>query len=236
MDLVIQTIASFGPIALALMGVAMSVWPPNSKKGKARWIWAAAFVVFGGLSWWSVFIELHGTDATLDKIWGKVGAPVGPRLESAGIKTKDDQNGFVPTLQFSNTRDIDAVWYYIFASMSVDEDSPDFDQKFAALKQGMQTHIRSIQQVNSGTSISRGMGVGLQLPEVAGASIAAVKAGTHPMYIYALATYVGAETPKNHVWVTELCAKVPNPFDGNFEPCPTHNGYYYSGVDLKEVP
>lgn len=82
----------------------------------------------------------------------------------------------------------------------------------------------------------RCMGIGLQLREIARSDIDAAKEGVHPMYVFVLAAYVGPETPKDHLWVTELCARIKKPFDGNLEACQTHNGYYYSDSNLTGVP
>jgi len=139
-------------------------------------------------------------------------------------------------MQFRNTRDIDAVWHYMVGTVSTNDDSPDLDEMFALLKRDLQPQARNIRIISKAVSISRGMGIGLQLREIARSDIDAAKEGVHPMYVFVLAAYVGPETPKDHLWVTELCARIKKPFDGNLEACQTHNGYYYSDSNLTGVP
>jgi len=67
MELFIQVAATGGPIALAMMGLYMSVRPPSAT-GKIHWPWFIAFAILGIIATAANFIELHGTDVSLAEI------------------------------------------------------------------------------------------------------------------------------------------------------------------------
>jgi hypothetical protein len=67
----IQICATFGPIILAVMGVAVSLIPPSSNS-RGSIIWAVAFALIGGATAISLFNELRGSDALLDHIVSQV--------------------------------------------------------------------------------------------------------------------------------------------------------------------
>jgi hypothetical protein len=71
LDTLIQLIAAAGPIVLAIMGIVVSLYPPQPQ-GRAHFVWAGAFVIIGLITGCCLFTELRGTDAVLDKIWNKL--------------------------------------------------------------------------------------------------------------------------------------------------------------------
>jgi hypothetical protein len=77
LDLFIQLAAACGPIALAVMGVIVSLSPPSGSR-KAHRIWAGAFAVVGILSASAIFFELRGTDQILGQIWEHIKKPQAP--------------------------------------------------------------------------------------------------------------------------------------------------------------
>jgi hypothetical protein len=55
------TIAAIsGPVILALMGVAISIWPP--KKGRAHWTWGIAFAAVGVIAILGSVKQQHDSD------------------------------------------------------------------------------------------------------------------------------------------------------------------------------
>jgi len=68
MDLLIQIAAAGGPIMLAVMGIIVSLSPPE-KPGKLQRRWAISFALVGILSFFAIFNEMRGTDQILGQIW-----------------------------------------------------------------------------------------------------------------------------------------------------------------------
>jgi hypothetical protein len=83
LDIAVQIIATFGPIALAVMGVWVSLSPPLNA-GRSRWIWSGAFAFIGIITACALFIELRGTDTALDQIWAKVSSDENSALIDVG--------------------------------------------------------------------------------------------------------------------------------------------------------
>jgi hypothetical protein len=54
-----QLLFSAGPIALAIMGAYVSISPPSQKQ---RLGWIVGFIIVGGVSALSIFLEVRGTD------------------------------------------------------------------------------------------------------------------------------------------------------------------------------
>jgi hypothetical protein len=231
MTVVTQFIAAIGPVLLAIMGLIVSLWPPR-KGSKGSRVWAAAFIVIGVPTALSIFTELRGTDVTLETILEKVsGISTGPRLEFAGIKTEDSEGHAKLTLQFSNTRDIDAVAYYLVGTILVTkDDNIDIEMAFSEMKKNMLEHLPR----TKGVPISRGMGVGLAVLTISSDQLLSVRDGTQRAYAMALAAYSAENTPTNRIWVTEICAKITKPFT-DFQACESHNAYVYTDNNLTNV-
>jgi hypothetical protein len=81
-----QLVAAYGPWLLALMGAAVSIWPPN-RKGKWHWLWLAAFVVVGVPTGNATYREMQASDSAngdikiqlgriLDAVHAKPGEPI----------------------------------------------------------------------------------------------------------------------------------------------------------------
>jgi hypothetical protein len=70
----VQIAAAFGPVLLAIMGVIVSLSPPD-RIGRAHKVWAASFVVVGAFSALAIFFELRGTDKILGQIWEHLQGP-----------------------------------------------------------------------------------------------------------------------------------------------------------------
>jgi hypothetical protein len=82
MELAIQIAAACGPVALAVMGVVVSLNPPN-RTGRAHKVWAGSFALVGIVSACAIFFELRGTDTTLSQIWEHLQS-VKPDTKQAG--------------------------------------------------------------------------------------------------------------------------------------------------------
>jgi hypothetical protein len=81
MDTLIQASAAFGPVLLAIMGVVVSLNPPD-RIGRAHKIWAWSFAIVGFLAALAIFFEFRGTDQILGQIWEHVREPkVAPHTE-----------------------------------------------------------------------------------------------------------------------------------------------------------
>jgi hypothetical protein len=70
-EFLVQLSAASGPIILAVMGVVVSLNPPD-RSGVIHKIWAGAFIAIGAVSAFSIFFELRGTDQILGQIWEHV--------------------------------------------------------------------------------------------------------------------------------------------------------------------
>jgi hypothetical protein len=78
MDILIQLGASYGPIALGLMGILVSAFPDLLKRpmrlGRyAHWLWVAAFFVVGVWTATASFIEVRSSDAFQKVIADRLG-------------------------------------------------------------------------------------------------------------------------------------------------------------------
>lgn len=78
MDLAVQFFAAFGPLALTVMGLIVSIWPPRSDN-RRHWLWVVAFLAVGLPTAISTFVELRGTDELLTKIWAHMGGEEQPQ-------------------------------------------------------------------------------------------------------------------------------------------------------------
>ncbi|WP_461345157.1 hypothetical protein [Bradyrhizobium sp. USDA 4451] len=218
-------------MALTIMGVWVSIRPPASGT-RAQWIWVAAFLIIGFSTAAALFWELRGTDATLDKIAGHLELESGPRLEFAGIKY--DEKSEIASIQFSNTRDIDAVSVFISGGIVVTEN--DLLDIQTALTAERSDAIKNSTLHKGATPVSRGMGITLSNLRISKEDVAAISNGTKRGYLLALAIYVGGNTPAQKLWATKICAVITKPMD-TFEPCPgIPTGYFYSDKELTEVP
>jgi hypothetical protein len=240
LDTLIQFTAAVGPIALAIMGVVVSLKPPRT--GRGRVFWAVAFAVVVVPAALAVFWELRGTDETLAKIWERVGAvPRGPRLEFAGLKKSDADGDAVFSIQFSNSSEVDATAYRISGALvPTEKDDSDLKKAFTdiqierAFLDSKHDILNNIPLSLGGPPLSRGMGIGLPNLKLPKNDVRLISDGTYTLYVLALAAYVGKDAAPDHLWVTEVCAKVLRPFD-TFQPCDDHNGYFYTDQKLSDV-
>jgi|SRR5579872_4951433 len=68
LEIITQLFAAFGPLALTVMGLVVSLKPPKAE-GRAHWVWLVAFILVGLPTAISTFFELRGTDTLLAQIW-----------------------------------------------------------------------------------------------------------------------------------------------------------------------
>lgn len=59
----IGPISLAAPIILAIMGAAMAIWLPESKRGRTLWI--AAFIVVGAVAFWTAYVDRRNAEITL---------------------------------------------------------------------------------------------------------------------------------------------------------------------------
>ena len=145
LEAITQIIAAAGPITLAIMGVAVSLNPPSAT-GRAHYIWAAAFFVVGVISAGAVFMEIRGTDETLNALKTELAAlkkesQRAPRLEFSGVKSSRESGGQQTTnITFINTSDIDIIDYYLSGSVYTLDSEPD-DAIFNSLRDAVRRRI-----------------------------------------------------------------------------------------------
>ena len=234
LDFLVQLIAAFGPIILAIMGVVVSIRPPPPT-GTAHWVWAAVFIAVGALTAISLFRELRGTDELLVQIWGKVNDNaelLGPKIEFAGIEAKEVDGAFFPIIHVSNTSDIEATGYLLTGSIVITEDDNNDIEK--AIKSAKDFLIRNPVQASGSLPLTRGMGAELPLPKIDLKYVDMINDGKRRAYVLFLASYVNNKTPADHVWVTEVCAKIIKLFS-KFQSCPAHNGFFYTDRSLSDI-
>jgi hypothetical protein len=231
-DTIIQFMAAAGPIALAIMGVAVSLRPPPPS-GKAHLVWAGAFAAIGIISFLAIFNEIRSTDETLAEL--RKNTERGPRFEFAGIKSSVSPDGTKYTdINFSNTSDLDIFSFNSQIQIFSLSSEPD---KNSLQKMKKDVSAKQLLRDKSSVYISRGMGFSVKAPYIWDIFDTNTRNGLNT-YIVALLIYVDKDTDQNHYWVTEYCAKILSKDEmnnqTNFAPCGKFNRHYYSDLELKE--
>jgi len=233
MDAVIQFLAAAGPIALAIMGVAVSLRPPTPT-GKAHLFWAGAFVVIGLASVVALFREIRSTDETLAEL--RKNTEHGPRLEFGGIKSKTSPNGAkYTTVNFYNSSDLDILSFNSQTKIYSSPTNPS-ETEFKEMRNDIAK--LGLNRTASSLYISRGMGVSVNIPFIWDIFESNSKKNINT-YLISIFVYIDKNTDINHYWATEYCAKILSKDEKNgsteFSPCPGFNRNYYSDTKMKEV-
>ena len=192
MDTIIQLVSALGPVALAIMGVTVSLRVP-SPHGRGSFGWVLAFAVVGIVTAVCTFYEFRGTDTVLSQLWTKVAEAKGPRLRFAGVSVDSQSQSM--DLYFSNTSDVDAVGYNLYGAMLVvsHDDNSELEKEFATIKTNL---AKTPNLARSSLSLGKGYElVKVTFPIPAKEAMPAITSGQAHGYIVAVAIYVGADTP-----------------------------------------
>jgi hypothetical protein len=170
-------------------------------------------------------------------IWLKFHKPnPGPRFEFQGIKTEHKDGYYVPSIQISNTSDVDATSNFVAGGIFISDFSNDSNNKdvSAAMNAAKDMAKKFILTPSDQLPITRGMGISLKTVPISDADVDSVNNGSKKMYVVWLAEYANSREPIKNVWVTALCAQVIKPFEG-FQTCPFLNGYFYADRSLNRI-
>jgi hypothetical protein len=211
------------------MGVAVSLKPPT-QHGRSQLAWIVAFAIVGVISFVSIYQETSSTDATLATLAKQVkDLQRSPRLEFGGITSKETKSGKLYSIQFHNTSDIDIVNWLLTGGLY----PPEMSEKdvFNSIKTKLHDMVWGNE---SSTVISRGMGLGLPLNDENGLPIDLTKIYKPNSILAVIALYIGKNTERHKLWVTELCARGGAEIN-TYTPCSGHNDYYQIDDELKEL-
>lgn len=172
--------------------------------------------------------------------WGKDHPPVeiGPRLEFAGLKAEHNSGYYSPSIQVNNTSDIPVTSHFLIGSVFLSDYENNSENKdIQMLITKMEANAQEINLATEPSQIQVTRGTGMRLviqQQFSDDDIKSVSNGTKKMYVVMLAVYRSPKTPKDEMWVTELCARVTKPFT-DFQSCPSYNRYYLSDRFLKKI-
>jgi hypothetical protein len=231
LDTTIELISAFGPIALAIMGVVVSIRPPSSR-GARHIVWAAAFGAVGLLTAVCNFYELRGTDTILTQIWEKLTETKGPRMQFSGL-SPDNSSGKVG-LGFLNSSDVDAVAYNLHGAILITakDDENEIIKQFSNMKNDLSAQLK-LERVS--LPLSKGDERVWVTPDMpAQSAMNALLSGNAHGYILALAIYIGQDTPEGYLWATQVCLMIQK-WPNDLVPCKSHNGYFYSKDMLSQI-
>jgi len=162
---------------------------------------------------------------------------LGPRLEFSGLKAENNGGYSVPIIKVYNTSEFAVSSYHLIGSVFLSdlENNLENEEVNNAINR-MEDEAKNVVLVPvDQLQITRGMGVELKLQnQFSDSDIASVNNGSKKMYIVMLAIYKTPQTPKNRMWVTELCSRVTKPWT-DFQSCPSHNKYFFSDRSLNKI-
>jgi hypothetical protein len=162
---------------------------------------------------------------------------VGPKLEMAGIKAKHINGYYVPEIQVSNTSDIGVSAYFLSGSIFLSDSENNLENEDVNNMMNINEDNAKKAILVSGDQlqVTRGMGMSMPLSnQFSDSEIELVTNGSKKMYVVLIAIYKTPKTPKDRMWVTEICARVSEPFEG-FQSCPSHNKIFYSDRFLNKI-
>jgi hypothetical protein len=206
LDLLLQIAAACGPIALAVMGVVVSLNPPSGSR-KAHRIWAGAFALVGILSASAIFFELRGTDQILGQIWEHIKEPqpdkkTGARIFfTVGGFTKDKKKLQVGMI---NNGDVLARVGAIVAAHSILEDRILSEKEEHALYDAA---LKGLPPMGSGLETSVGMNrtVDIDLPNLTDAQYDNIINGTAYLYVVVVINFRDEVTPSDKTNLASVC-------------------------------
>src|SRR4051794_32179773 len=218
LDFLIQLAAAAGPIALAIMGVVVSLNPPSPKWNRT---WAGAFAIVGILAAAAIFFELRGTDQLLGKIWEHIREPQ-PAVAKTGARlffnVADSQRTL--DVNISNNGDVMArvntvviSRWALFDHVLTNKEEDDF----------YRSALNALQPMGSGMEVPVNFGhiTEFEFPNLTDQQYDSIINGMMNFYLVVITSFKDELTPSGRTNIASVCTRFIKNTNAGFA-CSSH--------------